>query len=96
MAIVFTQYLRPDGRKTKTEIDRPSDIEALAERIRECGGCFESEHLDTGGVGHVSLTVAYLGDDIGIQICRNGPGVPAAVDQLVKDVAGKLHLTDET
>jgi len=93
MAIVFTQYLRPDGRRTMTEIDRPPEIEALALKIAAAGGRFESEHLTTG---HASLTVAYLGDDIAIEVCRNGPEVPAAVDRLVRNAAAKLNIpTDE-
>lgn len=87
MPILFTQYLRPDGRREPTTIDRPPEIEALAARIIAAGGRFESEHLATG---HVSLTVAYNGDDIAIQVCMNGPHVPANVDQLVRTAAGKL------
>jgi hypothetical protein len=89
MSIEFTQYLRPDGRRTLTEIDRPPKIEALARQIVERGGRFESEHLTTG---HASFTVAYMGDDIAIRVCQNGPDVPAAVDQLVIDAAGKLNI----
>jgi hypothetical protein len=85
MAIPFTQYLLPDGRKRAEVISRPADIEALAKKFIASGGRYECEMLRTG---HVSLTaVAEVDgeeDDIECIVCNNGPDVPAKVDELVR------------
>ena len=78
--ILFTQYMRPDGRKVPTEIDRPIRIHRKAIDLMEIGCTFESEVLTTG---EISLTVAYEGEDIAIEICPNGPEVLDAVDKLI-------------
>jgi hypothetical protein len=85
MAIRFTQYLRPDGRKRAIEIDCPAGIEALAERFIAAGGRYECEELNTG---HASLTAVHEVDgedqDIAIELCRNEPTAPDKVDVLVR------------
>ena len=87
MAIPFTQYLRPDGRKRATEIERPPWIETMADRFIASGGCYECEHLMTG---HASLTAVKYGRDVCIEVVENGPEVPAAVDRLVQHSMGYL------
>lgn len=86
--IPFTQYLRPDGRKRMVSIKMPADIEALAIRFIESGGWFEVEELTTG---EVSLTACredgFDVEDIAIRVVPNGPGVAAAVEGLVREVA---------
>jgi hypothetical protein len=85
MAIEFTQYLRPDGRKRTVEIDRSPEVEALAAAFIAAGGRYECEELTTG---HVSLTAYFVvdgeGQDVVLELCRNGPAVPEHVDKLVK------------
>lgn len=86
MSIPFTQYLRPNGRKALTFIERPAEIEAMAQEIRAKGYRFESEELREGTV---SFTVASPHEDegdIAIELVPNGPGVPDAVDKLVRKV----------
>lgn len=82
--IPFTQYLLPDGRKRQVGVERPPDIEALAERFIASGGWFEAEILTTG---EVSLTACDTIDDepqdIDIELAPNGPEVPEAVDRLI-------------
>lgn len=82
--IPFTQYLRPDGRKKETGIERPEEVEALAHSFIEAGGKFEAEVLSDG---QVSLTACQEIDgewqDVAIEICANGPGLPETVDRLV-------------
>ena len=81
--IPFTQYLRPDGRKQSVEVERPDDIERLAQEFIAAGGYFECEELTTG---QVSLTAGHPSceaGDMAIVICENGPSVPGAVDKLV-------------
>lgn len=81
MAIPFTQYVLPDGRKRSEHIERPADIEAMADKFIESGGRYECEILTTG---HVSLTAVKGDDDVEIVICSNGPGVGERVDELVR------------
>jgi len=85
--IPFTQYLRPDGRKAAVSIDRPDEIARLADRIIGRGFRFECEHLTTG---HASLTIAGADDDEDIEVVRNGPEVPAAVDRMITRFAAKI------
>jgi len=91
MAISFTQYMRPDGRRVSVTIDRPAEIEALADHFLASGGRYECEHLTTG---HVSLTAVKMVDDemadVEIEVCANGPTVPDAVDRLVR--ASQKHI----
>jgi hypothetical protein len=95
MTIPFTQYLRPNGRRRDVEIDRPSDIQALARRFIESGGRYECEHLTTG---EASLTAVKEIDgeeqDIAIEVVPNGPEVPAAVDRLVRASAARFADTE--
>ena len=83
MAIPFTQYLLADGRKRTEYIDRPWEVEALAQQFIASGGRFECEILTTG---EVSLTAHRNGEDVAIEICANGPEVPRRVDALVRAV----------
>lgn len=80
MAIPFTQYLRPDGRRVSVSIERPKRIELLAQAIIAAGYRFECEHLTTG---HASLTVSDDKGDYMHEVVANGPLVPDAVDRLV-------------
>lgn len=79
--IYFTQYLRPDGRKSAVKIDRPDHIAKAADFIRSNGFRFEIEELTTG---EVSMTISDDHDDYHRMLCPNGPEVPATVDELVK------------
>lgn len=84
MAIPFTQYLLPNGRRAPTEIERGPEVEAKAREIIAAGYCFECELLTTG---HVSLTIAdpLEQEDVAIEVVPNGPGLGEAVDKLVSD-----------
>lgn len=82
--MIFTQYMRPDGRKVPVEIDCSEEIEALAGEFIAAGGYFECEHLRTN---HASLTAGHPDaeqGDIAIELVPNGPKVPEAVDRLVR------------
>lgn len=85
--IPFTQYMRPNGRPVPVTIDRPDEISSLAERIIESGYRFECEHLMTG---HASFTIAGPDDDLDIEVVRNGPDVPVAIDRMVMRFAAKI------
>ncbi len=87
MAIQFTQYLRPHGRKSTQFIDRPQEIEDKATAVIVAGGRFEMEELMTG---QASLTVAYGDGDIAHRICSNDKAVPVAVDAIVEEAYDRL------
>lgn len=83
--IPFTQYLRPNGRRVATVIERSPEMARLAHTFIAAGGWFESEELNTG---QASLTACFFIDgepqDIASEIVRNGPAVPKAVDRLIQ------------
>lgn len=81
MSIPFTQYILPSGRKSETAIERPAEIEAIADKFISAGGRYECEILTTG---EVSLTAVFEDDDVEIEVCDNGPAVRDAVDALVR------------
>jgi hypothetical protein len=84
--IMFTRYLRPDGRKRDAGIERPAEIEALAATVVQLGGRFEIETLRTGVVS-LEVLVPDPEEDlrsVAHELCDNGPEVPAAVDKLVR------------
>lgn len=87
MAIPFTQYLMPNGRIRPITINRPPEVEKLAQQVIDSGGVFEAEMLSTG---EISLTCLYDEQDIAIEVCVNGPPVEAAVDQMIKDAFDKV------
>ena len=82
VAIPFTQYLRPNGRKFQTSIERPKEIADKAFKLIDSGYRFEAEILTTG---QVSFTIHDIAEeeDVAIEICANGPLVPSAVDRLI-------------
>ena len=86
MAITFTQYMRPDGRKMSVDINRPADIETMALELQQAGVRLEAEVLTTG---EVSFTAERDGcncemDIDNIEVVPNGPEVPKAVDRLIR------------
>jgi len=88
MAIHMTQFLRPDGRRTDTSINRPPEIERLAAELLQAGYAFEAEVLMNGVV---SFEVVGPEDEDGdpvvlaCELVQNGPRIPEAVDKLVRD-----------
>jgi len=90
MSIPLTQYLMPNGRPSPETIDRPADIEEKARAVIDAGYFFEMELLSDWST--VSLTVADRSaeEDLEIELVRNGPEVPAAVDRLVERAFNNL------
>jgi hypothetical protein len=88
MAIPFTQYVLPDGRREQIEIVRPEEIEALARKVIAVGGRFECEKLRTGVV---SLTCSYNDEDIAIELARDEKFMSRAVDRLVRIAFFKIQ-----
>lgn len=91
--VVFTQYLRPNGRKCTVWIEQLPATVALARQLEQAGYRFECEELTTGAV---SLTVEPPDTDsddydgpTAIQVIPNGPRVPPAVAHLIEDAHAK-------
>ena len=80
--IVFTQFLRPNGRQVSVWIERSAAVVDQAKALRARGYLFEIEELSDGTV---SMTVERPDEDqpIAIELCPNGPAVPATVDRLI-------------
>lgn len=90
--IMFTQYLRPDGRKQNIWIDRPEAIYNYAKMIIEAGYTLECEMLNVPDpLPNVSLTINGKHGDVAIELCRNGEAVPAAIDKLIMEFAQALE-----
>jgi hypothetical protein len=93
VSIPFTQFLRPNGRKTVITIVRPDAIEADAAQLMAAGARFEIEVLRTG---HVSIEI--VADNkcdpdephsLAMALVPNGPLVPTAIDEAVLNAKGE-------
>lgn len=82
MSIVFTQFMRPSGRPVRVEIDRPAEVEKVADVLGRLGCRFECEVLTTGAV---SFTVEIDDRVLAHRVCHNGPEVPPTVDDLIAE-----------
>lgn len=96
--MTFIQFMRPNGRQVPVTIERPDDIEALAQKLVQAGCRLEIEMLTTD---QISMAVERGGDDdlpIAMEICHNGPtegavmGVPECVDKMIADAVRLLKL----
>jgi len=83
MSIPFTQFMRPDGRPVQTSIDMSKEIEDKAFKLIDAGYFFESEVLQDEGI---SLTCTKDDENMGIELCENGPEVEQALKRLVEEL----------
>lgn len=90
MAIQFTQYLRPNGRKSQVTIERSAEIEVKAQKIIDAGYNFECEVLRTG---EIHLDCCNMEREIAVEVVPNGPEVVAAVDRIVERAFQSLGLS---
>jgi hypothetical protein len=98
--VAFTQFLLPRGERLPTSIDMSADVEAMADRLIAAGYRFECEVLRTGHV-HVDCCGPALdgsGEDLPLasEICSNGPEVPQAVEQMIREAHAAWHLWQAT
>lgn len=85
--VVFTQYLRPDGRTQSVWIEREADVVAIAAALLKQGYHFDIEELADR---MVSMTCESANEDeppIAHELVPNGPEVPPAVDRLIRAAA---------
>jgi len=87
--IPFTQFVRPNGRQRPTFITRPAEIEARAKAIVALGYVFEIEELTTG---EASMEVVHAQTKAVLchGLCKNGPAIPATVDDMINHAYAKL------
>ena len=85
--VPFTQFLRPNGERKETWIEMPTDVELLARRFIDEGGAYTSELLPR--TNEVSLCAEFgIEDerkDVVCVIAQNGPDIPDAVEQLIRE-----------
>ena len=88
MHIVFTQYLRPHGKKKVVTIDRPERICNMASALKNNDYELSVEELTTG---LVSMTVESRNDELldlegslAHVIVPNDTAIPDAVDRLIE------------
>jgi len=89
MAVQFTQYLRPNGRKVTQYIDLKPEIEKMAQTIIDCGYRFESEILSDEITCSFTITNDEEGD-VYIVLVHNGPEVPQKISEMIWDFHSKL------
>lgn len=90
--IPFTQFLRPDGRRTAVTIDMPQDIFDLAQEFIAAGGSYTSELLPGDDVSLCAeFTVEDERRDVVCVVCFNNSSVPVAVEQLINESVGYLR-----
>jgi hypothetical protein len=78
----FTQYLAPHGRRQTISIDMSREVETKAAELVTAGWDFEIEVLVNLG-GMVNMDCCDDDEQLAVEVCPNGPEVPAAVEQLV-------------
>lgn len=90
--VPFTQFLRPDGRQIGVWIDRSPEVAEIARALAADGVRFEVEHLMTGEASFEAVRDGSDGepDSLASEIVPNGPGVPEAVDRLVREAAAVI------
>ena len=78
----WTQFHLPDGRQTTETFHVADRLAPQVEFIAEMGWELQCEILRTG---EISLTVfdPKTLEDLDIELCRNGPEVPSAIDRLL-------------
>jgi hypothetical protein len=84
----FTQFLFPNGRKESITIDMPDEIERIADEISAHGYRFEIECFPDTQLVHMDC----CNDDapLWIEVVKNGPDVPIAVEHLVRQSWNEL------
>lgn len=95
MSIPFTQFLMPDGRRTKVTIKRSHEIEEMAHKIIATGYSFEIEMCSD----YKTISMEIINSKERVlagELCPNGPtqggrlGVPESVDKMVRDAFPKI------
>lgn len=91
-SIRFTQYMLPNGRKETHYIERDGEILAKARKLEAAGFVFECEMLRD----YSTISFEVLHDEDGDRslahkLVKNGPDVPATVDQMIVEACAALE-----
>ena len=78
--VYFIQYLRPNGRRTRTFIECPPPVVTKADFILRHKFRFEIEQLTTG---QIHMTISDEHADYAYAICNNNEEVPANVNHMI-------------
>ena len=73
MAVEFTQYCLPNGRRMKQRFHCAPEIEAIAARFIASGGRYECEVLRTGEISLTAVKEVNGEDqDVALVLCKKG------------------------
>jgi len=89
--VTINQYLLPDGRVKRIQIDMEDEIAKKVEEIQSHEFEIAAEVLNTGEVS-MTVSCSILGEDLEIEICPNGPPVPIAFKRLIEKFNLNKHL----
>lgn len=78
--VIFTQYLRPNGRRQSVWLTVPPESKMKANVLVAAGYAFECEELRTG---MVHLDCCNAERQLALKLIPNGPEVPQAVISLI-------------
>jgi hypothetical protein len=84
----------PNGQRREVEIDRPEEVERVAELLIESGARFEIEMLSNYRTISMTCESEVENEDDGTlahELVENGPAIPEAVDRLVATAFRKLQ-----
>ncbi len=84
----FTQFLMPDGRQKKVEIDVPDDVREQYDAIHAAGCRLTTEMLMTGQIA-IYISDLQAEDDFFCTVIPNGPEVPKAIEKMIREFDGK-------
>lgn len=87
--LTFTQYMRPSGRPIRVEFPCPNEIVEMGEALIAAGFSLEAEVLMSG---LCSFEVLEPQEEILLAnaLVPNGPGVPAAVEEMIRKAHARL------
>jgi hypothetical protein len=84
MPIPFTQFVPPNRKPVRVEIEMDPKTEELAHKLLNDGYRFEIEEI-LGGMVHMDCSKSGAEGPVALELCENGPPVAVSVERLVKD-----------
>jgi hypothetical protein len=84
----------PDGSNRLEQVQRPKDVQILADRFLHLGGRYMAAVMSASEVKMVAALPAQDADDIVIvaeETAANGPGLVIAFDRLVRETNRRLE-----
>lgn len=92
--VPFTQFLRPDGMRRLIWIHFPEpEVITKAQMMIDGGYEFQCEEL-MNGICSFTILDKTKNQDVGIELCPNGPAVPETVKKLIMQFNGKERISE--